>query len=416
MDFRGSRQALSYHDGITELPSDVLARLMGAVVIHGGSAAAGRLRRTCRFFGRLGGHAAMEQGCRAALAELKGCSEEAVQRHRTPDDEQWMRTAALSFAFLMGREDEHLYLLIVRFVEMRREVQRLPCGDATYADKVNRLENYLTWLRNHHGAEAVALALLAADIRESRELLPDGFRITAVEGGLRVTQESPIPPGGTCTLRIPGMTGTLHDGAVYVFTLRVHQNYPIARPTDGAARHPELFRAQLHPDTSKTLFHPNVYPSGRLCFHGMLDVNRFNNDHFWDASFSLTEVALHIFACLHQMNMMDPCQAIPYESARNDRPAFRRAVREGAVLAKADPPPPLTPVALRNAVLFADPNRQSFRSFELEGRTLRLHWPVQGKWPSFTWPDDVGSDHFPTHYNVMDGQLVDLEPAHFGWL
>ena len=75
MDFRGSRQALSYHDGITELPSDVLARLMGAVVIHGGSAAAGRLRRTCRFFGRLGGHAAMEQGCRAALAELKGCSD-----------------------------------------------------------------------------------------------------------------------------------------------------------------------------------------------------------------------------------------------------------------------------------------------------------------------------------------------------
>ena len=117
------------------------------------------------------------------------------------------------------------------------------------------------------------------------------------------------------------------------------------------------------------------------------------------------------------MNMMDPCQAIPYESARNDRPAFRRAVREDAVLAKADPPPPLTPDALRDAVLFADPNHHRFRSFELEGRTLRLHWPAEGKWPSFTWPDDVGNDQLDTPYNVMDhGQLADPEPAHIGWL
>ena len=54
------------------------------------------------------------------------------------------------------------------------------------------------------------LALLAADIRESRELLPNGFRIMAPEGGLRVMQEIPPPQEVTCTLRIPGMTGTLH--------------------------------------------------------------------------------------------------------------------------------------------------------------------------------------------------------------
>ena len=72
--------------------------------------------------------------------------------------------------------------------------------------------------------------------------------------------------------------------------------------------------------------------------------------------------------------------------------------------------------ALRNAVLFADPNHHRFRSFELEGRTLRLHWPAEEKWPCFTWPDDVGSPHLATHYNMIDGQLVDPEPAHFGWL
>ena len=130
MDFRGSRQALSYHDGITELPSDVLARLMAAVVMHGGCTAAGRLRRTCRFFGRLGGYAAMEQGCRAALAVLKGCSEADVQLHRQPADEEWMRTAAITFAGRWAARRRRLYLLVVRFLVVRRAIQRLPCGDA----------------------------------------------------------------------------------------------------------------------------------------------------------------------------------------------------------------------------------------------------------------------------------------------
>ena len=67
--------------------------------------------------------------------------------------------------------------------------------------------------------------------------------------------------------------------------------------------------------------------------------------------------------------------------------------------------PPLTPDALRDAVLFADPNHHRFRSFELEERTLRLHWPAEGKWPTFTWPDDV-----------RGGAMVDREPVHFGWM
>ena len=40
---------------------------------------------------------------------------------------------------------------------------------------MNALEAKLAVLRYRHGEEAAALALLAADIRESRELLPDGF-------------------------------------------------------------------------------------------------------------------------------------------------------------------------------------------------------------------------------------------------
>ena len=418
MDFRGSRQALSYHDGIAELPSDVLARVMAAVVIHGGSAAAGRLRRTCRFFGRLGGYAAMEQGCRAALAVLKGCSEADVQLHRQPADEEWMRTAAITFAGPMGREEEELYLLVVRFLVVRRAIQRLPCGDAVYDTMVNSLEAFLTSMRTRHGAEAVALALLAADIRESRELLPEGFRITAPEGGLRVTEGYPSTQM-TCTLHIPGMTGTLHDGAVYDISLGVNQNYPTP-PEEHPHQHGLLnvwYRRVEADGAVITLYHPNAYPSGKLCFHGMIHASSC-----WDASCSLTEAALHIFACLHQMNLIDPAHASAYKSATKDRPAFRRHVREGAIRAKCEPPPPTTPVELQHAVLLPDPtaaplrvlppghlssnpNRHRFRSFELEGRTLRLHWPAEGKWPTFTWPDDM-----------RDGAMVDREPVHFGWL
>ena len=367
----------------------------------------------------------MEQGCRAALAVLKGCSEADVQLHRQPADEEWMRTAAITFAISMGRDDELLYLRVNRFVEARRVVQRLPCGDAEYDNMVNSLEAFLTSMRQRHGEEAVALALLTADIRESRELLPDGFRITVPEGGLRVTEGYPSSET-TCTLHIPGMTGTLHNAAVYDVQLGVRKNYPMPPPV--AAQHDinlGLFHAKYlqHPGGSakKPLYHPNVYPSGKLCWHGMLDIRGC-----WDASCSLTEVALHVFACLHHMYVRDPAQKEPYLSATKDRPAFRRHVREGALRAKADPPPPPTPEALQRAVLLPDPSAahfpaipnpsiymrrtsNAFRSFDLGGRTLRLNWPVEGKWPTFTWPDDVSRSN-------VEGKLVDPEPPHIGWL
>ena len=116
MDFRGSRQALSYHDGIIELPSDVLARLMAGrlstvEVQRRAPAARVPLLRAP------GGTRRWSRGCRAALAELDGCSEAAVQQPPQPADEQWMRTAAIEFAAPMGRDDELLHLVVARFVE-----------------------------------------------------------------------------------------------------------------------------------------------------------------------------------------------------------------------------------------------------------------------------------------------------------
>ena len=127
MDFRGSRQALSYHDGITELPSDVLARLMAAVVMHGGCTAAGRLRRTCRFFGRLGGYAAMEQGCRAALAVLKGAARRRAAAP-PPADEEWMRTAVTAGRWAVRRRSSTCSSSACRGAPR----SMASCGDAVY--------------------------------------------------------------------------------------------------------------------------------------------------------------------------------------------------------------------------------------------------------------------------------------------
>jgi len=395
MDFRGQRQRPIFQGKLTDLPHDELAHLLALVVVQGGCLTASHLRRSCRFFGRLGGYEAMEAGCRAAVAECVGCTEESAQLHRQPADEQWMRTAAILF----DRRRE-LHLLVLRFVEARREVQQLPCGATEYAERVNGLEADLAAMRQRHGAVLVATALIEADAREAQALLPAGFHlfthgflsVLSVYDGPHDSSQHGMAP--TCRIHIPGMTGTLTDGARYEFDLWVSTNYP-------SKNRAQTFRHQLLKARCNDLFHPNVYLSGGVAFHGLLDAWSC-----WDASVSLTEVVLHLFASLHQMNINDPGCKEPYESARNDRPRFRRQVRDSAESWAPVGVVPDTPRALKMAALLPDPDGSRFRSFELEGHTLRLHWAASGKWPNFTWPGDVNAN----------GQLVEPEPDHWGWL
>ena len=150
-------------------------------------------------------------------------------------------------------------------------------------------------------------------------------------------------------------------------------------------------------------FHPNLYPSGQICFiHGM-DSLRTN----WDASCSISELLLFTCASLHHMQNNDPACRAPYLAARNDRPHFRRKVREMALAVQADPRLQPTPRELLNAALLPDPN-SLLRAVKIASRTHRLWWQREGKWPSYTYPDDVGANG--------SSRMEDPEGMHFGWL
>ena len=409
MSFCGTRQQLMYRGRLVDLPHDVLGLVSTAIIIHGGSEAAGRLRCTCKLFCLHGGHEALNKGCQAAIAALVGCSEGNAQLHRLPANEDWLRTAAIMSAGAYARDSELLALQTQRFVDLRRDIQEssasgeIPPLSALYRDRVNQLRAELAVMRSRHGDAAVARCILKAEAREVAEL-PEGFHLN---------EDSPSedsPSNDRCghwyLATVPGLSGTLHDNAVYPLHIFVDNSYPDPPDPDPPDQDPADHNDQYHHKLFivKMLcgvrFHPNLFPSGKICFHGMENVRKC-----WDASCSMSELLLFTCASLHQMQNDDPACEEPYLAARRDRPHFRRKVREMALTVQADPRLQPTPKELLRSILLPDPS-SLLRPVKLPGRTYRLWWPQEGKWPSYTYPDDVGAD----------GKLKDPEGTHFGWL
>ena len=402
MNFCGDRQHLMYRGLLIDLPHDVLALVSAAVVIHGGSEAACRLRCTCIFFGWHGGFVALHKGCQAAIAAFVGCSEESAQLHRLPASEDWLRTAAILFAGAYARDSELLALQTQRVVDVRRDIQEssalgtIPPHSSLYHDRLGQLRAELAAMRSRHGDAAVTRCMLKAEAREVAEL-PEGFHVNE-----EPSTDNPPPSnrhGHWYRATVPGLSGTLHDNAVYPLHIFVDNSYPDP-PIDPHDQYShKLFVVKMLNDAR---FHPNLYPSGQICFHGM-DSLRTN----WDASCSISELLLFTCASLHQMQNNDPACRAPYLAARNDRPHFRRKVREMALAVQADPRLQPTPRELLNAALLPDPN-SLLRAVKIASRTHRLWWQREGKWPSYTYPDDVGANG--------SSRMEDPEGMHFGWL
>ena len=408
MNFCGTRQHLMYRGLLIDLPHDALALVSAAVVIHGGSEAAGRLRCTCNFFGSQGGFVALLKGCQAAIAAFVGCSEESAQLHRLPASEDWLRTAAILFAGAYARDSELLALQTQRVVDVRRDIQESsafgtnPLHSSLYHNRLSQLRAELAAMRSRHGDAAVTRCMLKAEAREVAEL-PEGFHVNE-----EPSTDNPPPSnrhGHWYRATVPGLSGTLHDNAVYPLHIFVHNSYPdppIDPQFDGY--HHNLFVVKMLNDAR---FHPNLYPSGKICFHGMEVVGGWNGGcgRMWDASCSISELLLFICASLHQMKNDDPACEAPYRAARNDRPHFRRKVREMALAVQADPRLQPTPKELLKAALLPDPECL-LRPVKIASRTHRLWWQREGKWPSYTYPDDVDAN----------GVIKDPEGTHFGWL
>lgn len=72
------------------------------------------------------------------------------------------------------------------------------------------------------------------------------------------------------------------------------------------------------------LFHPNVYPCGKVCL-SLLD-----EEKDWRPSISIKNILLGILDLLNEPNNEDPAQGPPYYMYRDDRPKYEKCIRAQA--------------------------------------------------------------------------------------
>ena len=122
---------------------------------------------------------------------------------------------------------------------------------------------------------------------------------------------------------VPGLPGTLHDGAIYDFTISFASTAPGSKSFGFPLKPPvcKFVPGQRH-------MHENLYPSGKVCC-GLLD-----QDKVWNPTISVAEVVLNLCVFMHRWNMADPALEYPYRLYKASRPIFRKLVRECAIAAQ----------------------------------------------------------------------------------
>ena len=74
----------------------------------------------------------------------------------------------------------------------------------------------------------------------------------------------------------------------------------------------------------KPLFHPNVYPSGKICLN---IINPDPAQSAWRPAITIKQVLLGIQTLLDEPNAKDPAQSEAYEYYVNKRPEYDRRVK-----------------------------------------------------------------------------------------
>mmetsp|Transcript_32504 Transcript_32504/g.61095 ORF Transcript_32504/g.61095 Transcript_32504/m.61095 type:complete len:154 (+) Transcript_32504:164-625(+) len=106
---------------------------------------------------------------------------------------------------------------------------------------------------------------------------------------------------------IPGKKDTTWDGAFLPLTLRFSEEYPEKPPT---AHFPAGF------------FHPNVYPSGKVC------LSILNEEKGWRPSLSLKQILQGVQDLLDNPNNSDPAQEKAYHMLSNSRDAYNECAKK----------------------------------------------------------------------------------------
>lgn len=148
----------------------------------------------------------------------------------------------------------------------------------------------------------VSRARLAVERKQWRKDHPFGF----------VAKPEALSDGetnwGTWKCLIPGKAGTNWEGGMYPVTLVFSDDYPAKAPE---CRFPAQF------------FHPNVYPSGKICLSIV-------NDAGWKPSISVKQILVGIQELLDSPNTADPAQEPAWHCLERNPAEYKRRVREQA--------------------------------------------------------------------------------------
>mmetsp|Transcript_6051 Transcript_6051/g.10781 ORF Transcript_6051/g.10781 Transcript_6051/m.10781 type:complete len:161 (-) Transcript_6051:51-533(-) len=110
---------------------------------------------------------------------------------------------------------------------------------------------------------------------------------------------------------VPGKTGTAWENGVYKLKIKFSNDYP--------SKPPECYFSP------KVIFHPNVYPSGRVCL-SILDEGKD-----WKPSITLKQILLGIQDLLDEPNEDDPAQSSASALLKRDKAKYDEKIRKQAL-------------------------------------------------------------------------------------
>lgn len=291
------------------------------------------------------------------------------------------------------------YLLEYTNILLNFEEHRLYGGGPSDAARKARAHNATH--TSFHDAPFLGETLVTREAQTAREVLaPLGFVVG-----------TPERHDGKELLRlqcsIPGLPGTLHDGALHEVNLLFNIGHDYSddradlRNLCYPWRPPELY-------VPGQAYHYNMtMPAGVLGHKAdsaskLLSLNKLAyKESKWNISVCVTEVLLHVQYLLHSRNQshraIGPNEPPAIQDVRTDIPLFRQRTREWALSTQAPSRLPEPPTELVSGALEDDSLEDPF-DLELGGETWRVY---RGDFLPCTVPGDVKDrrlverDHLP---------------------
>lgn len=322
---------------LLQLPPELLGLVLRQLLASGAVAAVNTLFCTCKFFSAGVGRRLIVAECTRLCPDLG---------REYPDDFAGAAPPTLALleftSILLGSE-------IDRKAGFFDDVARVGMNGAPKDCMVHS---------SFFDSAALGLSLVQREAHTARACLtPLGF---VVGEPMRHANDKGLNAFVRIHCAVPGVPGTLHDGALYpcdlIFgigqddetfsgmdadvlgLLEGHVCYPWSAPrTYVGGREPgPMYHMHLH-----------GRPNSKFGYGGANCCSRLlNMDRGWRTSYCLTEVLLHLQYFLHSQNINDPGSSEPWQDATNNVPLFRQKTREWALSKQAplghpEPPPEL---------------------------------------------------------------------------